>query len=110
VLDIVDGAGAARALIHPGVGAQFRSTHRISLRPGSRTVPLCHPSDAVYFVMAGTGVVRPDDSAPEQPLRSGLMIHIDGGTGYLFAAGDAGLELVGGPCPPDPALYEAIGG
>jgi quercetin dioxygenase-like cupin family protein len=110
VLDIVEGGGSARALIHPGVGAQTRSMHRISLRPGARTIALRHPSDAVYYVMSGAGVVSHDETGPHHALASGLMIHIDGGTGYVIAAGDTGLELIGGPCPPDPALYDALRG
>jgi hypothetical protein len=33
------------------------------------------------------------------------MAHVDAGTTYRFRAGDAGLDLIGGPAPADPALY-----
>ena len=36
------------------------------------------------------------------------MFHVDGGTAYLAQAGDEGMELIGGPSPADPALYEGL--
>jgi hypothetical protein len=36
------------------------------------------------------------------------MVHVDPETTYVVVAGGEGMSLVGGPSPPDPALYEGI--
>lgn len=108
-LELVEGEGHAHAVIWPGTGARLRSIHRIELAAGSRTIPMRHPSDAVYYVMEGSGEVLDLDEGVSQSLRPGSMAHVDRGTNYRFGAGDAGLSLVGGPSPPDPALYEGVG-
>lgn len=106
-LDIVDGEGSARAVIWPGMGARLRSMHRISLGPGSRTLELRHPTDAVYYVIDGGGEARDHDAGAAEPLVTGSMVHVDRGTTYDLVAGDGGMEIVGGPSPADPALYPA---
>jgi mannose-6-phosphate isomerase-like protein (cupin superfamily) len=103
-LPIVEGAGSARAIVWPGTGARLRSMHRIRLEAGAGTVPLTHPSDAVYYVIAGAGSVE-EPGGDGRPLELGSMAHVDAGTTYRFRAGDAGLDLIGGPAPADPALY-----
>jgi quercetin dioxygenase-like cupin family protein len=107
-LDLVEGEGRAHAVIWPGMGAQLRSIQRIELSAGARTTVMQHPHEAVYYVIDGAGEVLETSSGEAQPLRPGSMAHIDLQTGYRFAAGEAGLSLVGGPSPPDPALYEAM--
>jgi quercetin dioxygenase-like cupin family protein len=109
-LDIVAGEGRARAVIWPGMGARLRSMHRISLGPGSRTVELRHPTDAVYYVIDGDGEARDGDAGTAEPLVTGSMVHVDRGTVYALVAGSGGMELVGGPAPADPALYPAEAG
>lgn len=104
-LPIVEGEGSARAIIWPGGGAALRSMHRIELGGGSRTVALQHPMEAVYYVMRGDGVVRDPGGAGGEPLVEGSMVHVEPGTAYRFEAGNAGILLLGGPCPADPALY-----
>ena len=107
-LPLVDGEGVARAVVWPGVGAQLRSMHRIRLTPAARTIRQRHATEAVYYVMAGAGsVLDPDDPSP-QPLVEGAMVHIEPGTGYVLAAGPEGIEILGGPCPADPALYAGV--
>lgn len=108
-LGIVDGDGRAHAVIWPGMGALLRSIHRIELAAGARTITLRHPSEAVYYVIDGSGAAVDVDADEAQPLRSGSMAHIDARTKYAFTAGDHGISLVGGPSPPDPALYEGLG-
>jgi quercetin dioxygenase-like cupin family protein len=109
-LEIVDGEGSARAIVWPGTGALHRSMHRVKLAPGSATVALTHPADAVYYVIAGAGsVAEPGAEDTAEPLVLGAMVHVDAGTGYAFRAGDGGLDLIGGPCPADPALYAHLG-
>ncbi len=100
VLDLVDGHGSARALVWPGVGAQMRSMHLVSLGAGARTRPQHHAGEAVYYVIAGGGRVARHD------LTEGAMVHVAPGSEYVFEAGPQGLELIGGPSPPDPALYD----
>jgi quercetin dioxygenase-like cupin family protein len=107
-LDIVEGAGSARAVVWPGVGADLRSMQIISLEAGARTVTLRHPGEAVYYVLGGAGEAT-DGVAPDgQPIAEGSMVHVGPDTAYAFLAGPGGLELVGGPSPADPALYEGI--
>lgn len=105
-LDIVEGGGSARAVIWPGMGARLRSIHVIELESGARTLPFRHPAEAVYYVTAGSGQALDADAQESQPLRSGAMVHVDGGTSYVLSAGPEGMSLVGGPAPADPAVYE----
>ncbi len=107
-LPIVNGEGSAHAVIWPGMGAQLRSIHRIELARGARTVNLRHPSEAVYYVMQGSGKAIDPDSRERQELRRGSMVHIDRGTAYVLSAGNDGILLVGGPSPPDAAMYEEV--
>jgi len=108
-LPIVDGPGFARAVVWPGTGAEHRSMHRISLGGGGRTVALRHPMEAVYYVIQGEGAVLDPDQGSEQPVAEGAMVLVECNTAYLFRAGAGGLEVLGGPCPPDPALYRHLG-
>jgi quercetin dioxygenase-like cupin family protein len=104
-LPIIDGEGSARAIVWPGIGAETRSLHRIRLGSGSSTVTLSHPSEAVYYVIDGTGSAHDAGSGDSHELRPGAMFHIDAGTPYEVVAGDDGLEVIGGPAPADPAMY-----
>jgi quercetin dioxygenase-like cupin family protein len=104
-LPLVDGDGVARAVIWPGVGAELRSMHRISLAPGARTIPQRHPMEAVYYVMSGAGAVSDPNDPQRRPLVEGAMVHVEPGTAYVLEAGSDGIEILGGPCPADPALY-----
>lgn len=107
-LPLVEGAGAARAIVWPGMGAKARSLHHIWLAPDARTVPQRHSGEAVYYVVNGDGIVFDSTADERQSLREGGMFHIDGGTEYVVEAGERGIELVGGPAPADPALYEGM--
>jgi quercetin dioxygenase-like cupin family protein len=104
-LPIIDGPGSARAVVWPGVGAHLRSMHRISLNPGSRTIRLQHPMEAVYYVISGQVAATDPDSGQTAEMVPGSMSLIDPGTPYVFVAGDEGAEIVGGPCPADPRMY-----
>ncbi len=107
-LPLVDGEGVARAVIWPGVGATLRSMHRIRLAPGARTLPQRHPMEAVYYVLSGDGTVRDPEHPPARPLVEGSMVHVEPGTAYVLEAGSGGIEILGGPCPADPALYAGL--
>ena len=108
-LAIVAGDGTAHAVIWPGMGAELRSMHRISLAGGSRTIELAHPSDAVYYVIAGAGEALDSGTGVASALVQGSMVHVDAGTRYELVASGQGMELIGGPCPADPSLYEGVG-
>jgi quercetin dioxygenase-like cupin family protein len=104
-LPIIKGAGSARAVIWPGIGASKRSVHMIQLEPSSATVRLEHRAESVYYVLDGSGIVGGDDPSAAMPLTPGSMVHVGPGTGYRIVAGNSGLEIFGGPCPYDAAVY-----
>jgi quercetin dioxygenase-like cupin family protein len=97
-IDIVEEGGDAVAIAWPGTGSHYRSMHRIELEAGGRTRTLRHESEAVYFVVSGSGF------AGEHSLEAHRMVYVPRRAPYAFAASEE-LTLVGGPCPPDPALY-----
>ena len=107
-LSVLDGDGSARAVIWPGSGATQRSVHLIQLAPSSGTIRLEHRAESVYYVLDGGGTVAGDSLAGAAPLTRGSMVHMGPGTGYRFSAGPGGLEIFGGPCPYDPALYPDV--
>jgi quercetin dioxygenase-like cupin family protein len=104
---IVASGGSARAIVWPGMGGELRSLHRIELEPGGETVELEHPGEAVYYVVRGAGDALDGSDRSAKPLVEGAMAHVEAGTSYRFRAGDAGIELVGGPAPADSRLYGA---
>lgn len=104
-LAIVEQGGRARAVVWPGVGALHRSMHLLRLDGGGATKPLSHPSDAVYHLCEGSATASDPDSGERFEIGVGAMLHIDAGTTYRISAGADGAMLIGGPCPPDPALY-----
>lgn len=108
-LAIVRGGGRAQAVIWPGMGASLRSMHRISLAPGSATVEMKHPSEAVYYVISGAGEALDRDAGAATELIEGSMVHVEAGTAYELGAGPDGMELVGGPAPADRSLYREVG-
>ena len=108
-LSIVEAGGSAHAVVWPGSGAQQRSMHLINLDPGGRTVDLSHESECVYHVSAGSGIMLDLDTEESHDAITGSMLFIEPGTNYRFTAGEEGAVLLGGPCPPDPALYDEIG-
>ena len=108
-LPIIEGEGSARPIVWPGSGAACRTMHRIELAGGSRTIALKHAMEAAYYVIRGDGVVRDPDEGSSEPLVEGSMIFVEPGTAYAFEAGGAGIVLLGGPCPADPALYQGTG-
>jgi mannose-6-phosphate isomerase-like protein (cupin superfamily) len=105
-LEIVEGDGRAIAIVWPGMGAELRSIHKLELGAGARTIGLRHPSEAVYYVVLGTGEAADGDTGERQALGEGAMVHIEPGTGYVLSAGPGGMTAFGGPAPPDPAIYE----
>jgi hypothetical protein len=64
-----------------------------------------HSGEAVYYVIRGEGTVRDPDAGVSMPLVEGSIFHVESGTAYVCEAAQAGMELIGGPCPVDPELY-----
>jgi quercetin dioxygenase-like cupin family protein len=102
-LDIVAAGGSATAVVWPGMGSRHRSMHRIDLDAGGETLPLRHEGEAVYFVAEGKGSAEGAGGAVE--LAAHAMLYVPHGAAYRLRA-DEPTVLWGGPCPPDPALYE----
>jgi quercetin dioxygenase-like cupin family protein len=101
---ILDGDGEAVQVVGPHMGAVHRTIAIARIEPGSATVPLRHASEAVWYVVSGSGVAEPDAGEP-LGLEPGAMIHAAPGAGYrLCASGDEALRVVGGPSPPDAAF------
>jgi mannose-6-phosphate isomerase-like protein (cupin superfamily) len=103
-IDIVVGGGHAIAIAWPGTGSHFRSMHRIDLEQNGATIPLRHESEAVYFVAAGHAAVHDLHAGETRDLATRSMVYVPRRTGYAFEARGP-VTLLGGPCPPDPALY-----
>ena len=106
LLPLIASGGQATAVVWPGVGSQHRSMHRLVLQATGYTIDLRHPSESVYYVRSGDATVVDADSGERQSLVEGSMVHVDPSTAHRFEAGAAGAEIVGGPCPPDPSIYE----
>jgi quercetin dioxygenase-like cupin family protein len=107
-LPIVEGEGLARAVIWPGIGARSRAMHLIRLAEGARTVPMSHPMEAVYYVISGTVVATDQTDRSTHRAKDGSMIFVEPSTTYVLLADRGAAEIVGGPCPPDPAAYEPL--
>src|SRR4051812_38946086 len=101
-LAILAGDGEAREIVGPSSGARHRTMAVVVLPPNSQTVELCHPGEAVWDVVEGSGTALARDTPLE--LELGVMLHAAGGARYSFSAGADGLRLVGGPSPCDPGF------
>lgn len=104
-IPLVDGKGNAKVVLWPGNGAEFRSIQLFTLEKGDRLIPLKHVNDCVYYVIEGTGFVESLPDNETQNLIEGSILHIDANDEYRILAGDNGIRFLGGPCPPDNALY-----
>jgi mannose-6-phosphate isomerase-like protein (cupin superfamily) len=82
--------------------------HVLRLDGEGRTRELNHPSDAVYHLCEGSATAIDPDIDESYEIGVGAMLHIDAGTTYRIEAGAGGALLIGGPCPPDPALYQHL--
>lgn len=97
----------ARALVYPGMGSIYRSMHYIEIPELLETHELFHSdSEAAYYITQGTGSIKDLSTEETFALRKGKMILLDAATRYRIEAekGET-MILIGGPCPPDPALY-----
>lgn len=98
-LPIVQGDGQAVTMVGVATGSHYRSINRIELEPGGETLPISHPSEAVYFVAGGRALL--EDGPQRHELRRGMILLLPGGRPYRFIAQGA-VRLYGGPCPPGP--------
>ena len=107
---MVDGRGEVRAVVRPGVQARYRSLHYLVLRPKARTVPHQHnDAEAVYYVVQGTGCIEDLSDRYVHSVSAGSFVLIAASTRYSIVAGELRTMIcVGGPCPPDPLLYQTI--
>jgi mannose-6-phosphate isomerase-like protein (cupin superfamily) len=108
-IPIVEGEGNAKVVLSPHNGASFRSFQLVSLQQNARTVGLRHASDCVYYVIEGEGAIVDAAGGSRFDLAEGHMVHIDAGDLYRIEAGNAGIKVIGGPCPADAGLYSGIG-
>ena len=98
------GRGEVRAIVWPGMGAQHRTMHSVRLAPGETSDEWRHPGEAVYYVLTGSGWFEDRTTGARSEVRAGLIVHVESGTAYAMTAREP-LTCIGGPCPPDPALY-----
>jgi quercetin dioxygenase-like cupin family protein len=103
----IPGCAELRAVVWPGMGARHRSMHYMRLEPGETSRTWRHPGEAVYYVVLGSGWFEDRTTGQCHDIRAGLIVHVDADTPYAVAAREA-LTCVGGPCPPDRALYAEV--
>lgn len=106
-LGLIEGIGSARAIVWPGMGAQYRTMHHLTLGPYAGTLSQEHSGEAVYAVLAGTATISDLSTGETETLTAGAMVHLDPHTRYRFNTGAHGVVILGGPCPPDAALYRS---
>jgi mannose-6-phosphate isomerase-like protein (cupin superfamily) len=106
--NMVLAGGTARALIWPGMGASARSLHLIELDPGGETQQMRHASEAVYYVLQGEAAVTDLDVGRAHRVPEGGIIFVEPETTYVLSGSGRPTEIVGGPCPADPRLYEGM--
>lgn len=104
-MPLVRGEGNCTPIIWPGMGATARSLHLLVLGPASRTIRMRHPSEAVYYVAEGEAQITDHDTGSSRQLVAGSMAHVEPDTTYAIHTDAVGARILGGPCPPDPALY-----
>jgi quercetin dioxygenase-like cupin family protein len=101
------GRGEVQAVVWPGMGARYRTMHYLRLAPGETSDEWRHDSEAVYYVLTGSGWFEDRTTDERHDVRNGLIVHIAANTSYAIVARES-LTCVGGPCPPDPALYSRV--
>lgn len=101
------GRGEVRAVVWPGMGARHRTMHYVRLASGTTSDEWRHPGEAVYYVLSGSGWFEDRTAGARHAIHAGLIVHVDAATVYVISAGEP-LTCVGGPCPPDPALYAEV--
>lgn len=101
----------ARLVVWPGVGAQTANMNYVDMQPGERNVPHFHRlSEDTIFILDGRGSIADLDNDLVLEFSAGQVVHVPVGVRHAVA-GDRGsrIESVGGPCPADLEMLEAIG-
>ena len=104
-LPLVRGQGRASTLTGPRGAARERSLIYFDLASGGQSVDFRHPYEAVYYVVEGAGRVVDTDTGEAHAARGGVVIYLTADQGYRL---EGPAVFVGGPCPPDPALFETL--
>jgi len=105
-IPLLKGTGKARAIVHPGMGAKYASLNYVVMDPGEQNIMHVHPkSDDVIYIIQGEGVVE-DGDGNEVSFKQGDVIFIPAGVWHAVKArGDKQYIIVGGPQPPDLAMF-----
>lgn len=105
-IPLIKGA-TARAIVHPGMGAQYASLNYVVMKPGQENVPHCHPqSEDVIVVFQGEGVIEDIDAGVEHPIKKGDVVFVPAGAWHAVKArGVEDFVAFGGPQPPDLAMF-----
>lgn len=98
----------SRAIVWPGMGARAGTIHFTTVQPGHSTQPRRFPnSELSFYAMQGRGKITDLDLFSEHPFDTMDMAHVLPGVLHQVAnRGTDPLIIIGGPCPPEPALYE----
>jgi quercetin dioxygenase-like cupin family protein len=99
-------SGTWREIVGARTNAACRSLYHLELPPNTESVALVHDDEAVYYVADGQATITEhfaDDGVARHALPEGAMAHVRPATVYTIHSTN-GARLVGGPCPPDPAI------
>lgn len=104
-------ASDARLVVWPGVGAHTANMNYVRMNPGEANVPHAHgESEDSIFIVSGRGTIEDLDHGRVHEFTAGDVIHVPAGVRHAVRA-DRGEPVVsvGGPCPPDRAMLDALG-
>lgn len=104
-------ASDARLVVWPGSGADEANMNYVRMQAGEENVPHSHhDSEDTLFVLSGRGSIADITNDRVLEFESGQAIHVPAGVEHQVR-GDRGAEVVsvGGPCPADFTLLNAIG-
>ena len=101
----------ARLVVWPGVGAMTANLNYVQMEPGEANLPHAHAeSEDTIYILEGEGTVTDFDHDLKLDFRAGDVIHVPPGVKHAVAA-DKGVPVVsvGGPCPADYRMLQAVG-
>lgn len=104
-------ASDARLVVWPGTDAHSANMNFVHMKAGEENVPHTHEeSEDTLFVLAGRGSIADLDNDRVLEFEAGQAIHVPPGVEHQVRGDrDSDVVSVGGPCPADLALLEAIG-
>ncbi|MDZ7677756.1 MAG: cupin domain-containing protein [Acidimicrobiales bacterium] len=100
----------ARLVVWPGVGAQTANMNYVDMHPGEANTPHAHSvSEDTIFVLDGKGTVEDLTNGFVVEFGAGDVVHVPPGVRHAVKADQGShIESVGGPCPADQGLLNAI--